>query len=70
MHEQQKPLSSGGRDGTGAITGQLTRRHFLQALGAVGGAGMLMSGLAAFNIGIASAQDRPPPSPVTVTARR
>lgn len=38
----------------------LTRRHFLQALGAVGGAGMMMSGLSAFGISIASAQETPP----------
>lgn len=37
-----------------------TRRQFLQVLGMIGGTGMLMSGMSAFNLGIASAQERPP----------
>lgn len=58
---QQQPLSSRHDNGNIATpSGPLTRRHFLQALGAVGGAGMMMSGLSAFGIGIASAQDTPP----------
>ena len=61
MHRQEQTSLAGEQDSASIIGGQLTRRHFLQALGTVGGAGMLMSGLSAFNIGIASAQNRPPP---------
>lgn len=56
VHDSEA-LSGGGRSSS---AGYLTRRHFMQALGAVGGAGMMMSGLSAFGIGIASAQDTPP----------
>lgn len=58
-NKQEKTQQAFLKDG-GEISGTLTRRHFLQALGMVGGAGMLMAGLSAFNIGIASAQERPP----------
>ncbi|WP_275288427.1 flavin monoamine oxidase family protein [Halomonas elongata] len=50
--------------------GHLTRRHFLQALGAVGGVGLMMSGMSAFGIGIASVQDRPPTLSGTANGKR
>jgi monoamine oxidase len=45
----------------GQSFGGFTRRSFIENLSRVGGIGLVMAGMDAFGVGIASAQDTPPP---------